>query len=126
VIDRRIARPGYIESDPVISAPASFWAESARLNQHSPPSIGFFSFALRFSLQSAAVFVRNILTDPAITVREQSASSFLSGLSLYESRPDKAYSLTDCISMQAMRQTAIPDILTADDHFVQEGFVKLL
>ena len=66
------------------------------------------------------------MTDPAITVREQSASSFLSGLSLYESRPDKAYSLTDCISMQAMRQTAIPDILTADDHFAQEGFAKLL
>jgi predicted nucleic acid-binding protein len=62
----------------------------------------------------------------AITVREQSAPSFLSGLSLYESRPDKAYSLADCISMQAMRQAAITDILTADDHFAQEGFAKLL
>lgn len=80
----------------------------------------------RFMRQSAAVFVRNILADPAITVREQSASSFLSGLALYESRPDKAYSLTDCISMQAMRQAAITDILTADDHFAQEGFAKLL
>jgi uncharacterized protein len=79
-----------------------------------------------FMRQSAAVFVRNILADPAITVREQSDPSFLSGLSLYEARPDKAYSLTDCISMQAMRQAAITDILTADDHFTQEGFIKLL
>jgi predicted nucleic acid-binding protein len=35
-------------------------------------------------------------------------------------------SLSDCISMQAMRQAAITDILTADDHYTQEGFIKLL
>jgi predicted nucleic acid-binding protein len=55
----------------------------------------------RFMRQSAAVFVRNVLANPTITVREQSDPSFLSGLSLYESRPDKAYSLTDCISCVA-------------------------
>ena len=40
-IDRRIARRGGIESAPVISAPASSWAESTDLNQHSPPRVGF-------------------------------------------------------------------------------------
>ena len=45
-IDRRIARRGGIESAPVISAPASSWAESTDLNQHSPPRVGFCPFAI--------------------------------------------------------------------------------
>jgi uncharacterized protein len=80
----------------------------------------------RFMRQSAAAFIRNILADPAITVREQSELSFLSGLSLYEARPDKAYSLPDCVSMQTMRQEGIAEILTHDVHFKQEGFTILL
>ena len=48
--------------------------------------------------QTVAAFIRQILTDPAITVHPQSSQSFLSGLVLYEARPDKEYSLTDCIS----------------------------
>jgi uncharacterized protein len=80
----------------------------------------------RFMRQSAAAFIRNILADRAITVREQSAPSFLSGPSLYEARLDKAYSLADCVSMQTIRQDGLPEILTHDDHFTQEGFVALL
>jgi uncharacterized protein len=80
----------------------------------------------RFMRQSAAVFIRNILADPGIDVREQSGPSFLSGLALYEARPDKAYSLTDCISMEAMRQEGITEVLTHDNHFTQEAFTVLL
>ncbi len=80
----------------------------------------------RFMRHSAAAFVRNILADPAITVREQSGQSFHAGFALYEARPDKGYSLTDCISMETMRQDGITDILTHDDHFTQEGFTVLL
>jgi predicted nucleic acid-binding protein len=76
--------------------------------------------------QIVSAFVRNILRDPAITVHPQSAQSFLAGLSLYEARPDKDYSLPDCISILAMRQEAITDVLTDDNHFTQEGFTKLL
>jgi hypothetical protein len=47
-------------------------------------------------------------------------------LTLYKARPDKGYSLTDCISMHAMRERGISDILTHDDHFRQEGFTVLL
>jgi predicted nucleic acid-binding protein len=39
---------------------------------------------------------------------------------------DKAYSLTDCISMNAMRERGLTDILTNDHHFTQEGFHILL
>ena len=76
--------------------------------------------------QTVAAFIRQILTDPAITVHPQSSQSFLSGLALYEARPDKEYSLTDCISMLVLRQEAITEVLTNDDHFKQEGFTILL
>ena len=59
-------------------------------------------------------------------VRPQTHQSFLDGFALYKARPDKGYSLTDCISMQAMKQDGITEILTNDRHFDQEGFTRLL
>jgi predicted nucleic acid-binding protein len=74
----------------------------------------------------ACRLVRETLKDPAIEVVSQSHESFLAGLALYERRPDKQYSLVDCISMNVMRQKDIQEILTNDQHFSQEGFVRLL
>ena len=59
-------------------------------------------------------------------VRPQTHQSFLDGFALYKARPDKEYSLTDCISMEAMRAGGITEILTHDNHFTQEGFAILL
>jgi uncharacterized protein len=56
----------------------------------------------------------------------QSHISYSSGLTLYRKRPDKEYSLTDCISMETMRTEGLTDVLTSDHHFEQEGFVALL
>jgi predicted nucleic acid-binding protein len=36
------------------------------------------------------------------------------------------YSLTDCISMNAMRAEALTEVLTNDHHFEQEGFTVLM
>ena len=74
----------------------------------------------------ACRLVHEILTDPAVEVVAQSHESFLAGLELYERRPSKDYSLTDCISMNVMRRKGIREILTNDRHFSQEGFVRLL
>ncbi len=74
----------------------------------------------------ACRLVREILNDPGIEVVVQSHESFLAGLALYERRPDKQYSLVDCISMNVMGQGKIQEILTHDRHFAQEGFVRLL
>src|SRR5487761_2570773 len=54
-----------------------------------------------------------------------SRESFLAGLRMYHSRPDKGYSLTDCISMATMRREGLTDVLTNDRHFEQEGFRAL-
>jgi predicted nucleic acid-binding protein len=69
--------------------------------------------------------VREILSDPAALIIPQSHESFLSGFDLYAARPDKGYSLTDCISMQTMRREGLTRALTNDRHFEQEGFRAL-
>jgi uncharacterized protein len=74
----------------------------------------------------AAQLVRRVLDDPNVQVVAQSRTTLLAGLELYESRRDKAYSPTDCISMQTMRRQAVMEVLTHDKHFAQEGFTILL
>ena len=48
------------------------------------------------------------------------------GLTLYRDRPDKEWSLTDCISFVVMQQEHIIQAFTSDHHFEQAGFSKLL
>ena len=75
--------------------------------------------------QAAVKVVRKIIANPNNEVIPQTHTSFLKGLQLYETRKDKQYSLTDCISMQTMREREIQEILTFDSHFQQEGFKVL-
>lgn len=83
-------------------------------------------FAADTWLRSRAVqTVREIFSDPAVQIVHQSHASFLSGFELYASRPDKACSLADCISMQTMRNAGLTAVPTNDRHFEQEGFHAL-
>ena len=86
--------------------------------------LAYFSGDLEARIGAAEV-IRDILEDATVRVVEQSRESFLKGLELYEARPDKGFSLTDCISMNTMRAEGITDILTNDVHFTQEGFHAL-
>lgn len=45
---------------------------------------------------------------------------------LFRERPDKEWSLVDCISFVVMNQWGISDALTTDVHFEQAGFKALL
>ena len=47
------------------------------------------------------------------------------GDKLYRARPDKAWSLTDCISFVVMTERKITEALTADHHFRQAGFIPV-
>jgi uncharacterized protein len=85
----------------------------------------FSAFGKTFRIQCAPT-VRNYLSNPTVHVIPQTRQSFLAGLAIYEARADKCYSLTDCISMAAMRDQGITDVLTHDKHFAQEGFTILL
>jgi len=75
--------------------------------------------------KQAAVMVRVILENPNVMVVPQTRDSFLKGLTLYENRSDKEYSLIDCISMNVMRAESLVEVLTHDHHFEQEGFTVL-
>jgi predicted nucleic acid-binding protein len=48
------------------------------------------------------------------------------GVELYRDRPDKYWSLTDCISFVVMTELGVTDALTGDRHFKQAGFSLLL
>ncbi len=76
--------------------------------------------------RQAVKMVRKIQANPNVRVIPQSRDSFLRGLELYEQRLDKDYSLTDCISMNAMRAESVSQVLTCDRHFAQEGFEVLI
>jgi predicted nucleic acid-binding protein len=73
-----------------------------------------------------SLFIRDVLTDPNFEVIGITTEQFLDGLDLYDSRDDKGYSLTDCISMNVCREHDITKVLTHDRHFEQEGFEILL
>jgi hypothetical protein len=48
------------------------------------------------------------------------------GWRLYEERPDKEWGVVDCISFVLMEELGLTEALTADHHFEQAGFLKLL
>ena len=67
-----------------------------------------------------------LTTDPKVVILECNQHYFDRGITLYKSRPDKEWSLTDCISFIAMKEMRINDALTGDHHFEQAGFHALL
>jgi uncharacterized protein len=69
--------------------------------------------------------VRDVLGASSVKVVVHTHDLFLEALDLYGARPDKGYSLTDCISMATMRREGLTEVLTNDRHFEQEGFRAL-
>jgi predicted nucleic acid-binding protein len=73
--------------------------------------------------EAVALIVRYIMDDSNAGVFP---SNLNEGLTLFEARLDKGYSMTDCISMTIMRSLDVTEVLTHDHHFAQEGFITLL
>lgn len=73
-----------------------------------------------------AQFVKNLETQPITTIQSASTELFHQGMELYGQRPDKDWSLVDCISFIVMDEQGIQDALTSDRHFTQAGFNILM
>jgi len=73
----------------------------------------------------AAALIHDLRNDLGVDVVPQTRADFDAALALYEARPDKAYSLTDCRSMVALRALGLGEVLTNDRHFTQGGFTIL-
>jgi predicted nucleic acid-binding protein len=74
----------------------------------------------------AAAFCAGLAEDPGVRVVPLDSHTFGRGLELYSRRPDKEWSLTDCISFVVMGDRGITEAMTGDHHFEQAGFVALL
>ncbi|HVX83404.1 MAG TPA: PIN domain-containing protein [Phycisphaerae bacterium] len=73
-----------------------------------------------------ADFARLLQTNSSIDMVWSTRALLSAGLALYSSRPDKDWSLTDCISFTVIKQKRISQALTHDHHFTQAGFRTLL
>jgi uncharacterized protein len=71
-------------------------------------------------------FVTELLQESDVVVVPASRELLEKGLALYRQRPDKEWSLTDCISFVVMGERQLRDALTGDRHFEQAGFKPLL
>jgi uncharacterized protein len=75
---------------------------------------------------AAHSLLRAIHSNPQIEVMAINEAMFSVGVALHADRPDKSWSLTDCISFHAMGQNGLTDSLSHDRHFEQAGFHALL
>ena len=82
--------------------------------------------ATTFGRKAFRGVVNDIEADRANLIVSANAELFEKGIELYDSRTDKLWSLTDCISFVVMSEEGINEALTGDHHFEQAGFVALL
>lgn len=71
--------------------------------------------------KTAADYIRTVLLRYEVVAGDRRL--FLAALDLYAARPDKEYSLVDCMSMVVMEAQRIQHVLTNDHHFTQAGFI---
>jgi predicted nucleic acid-binding protein len=70
--------------------------------------------------------VADVKQDANTTIVAPTSELFDAGCTLYSQRPDKDWSLTDCVSFVVMERHGVAQALSADHHFEQAGFVVLL
>jgi len=65
-----------------------------------------------------------LLASPSVELVHVGEDLFRKAFDLLGRRPDKRYSLTDCVSFVVMRERGISAALAFDRHFDQEGFAR--
>lgn len=71
-------------------------------------------------------FAELVQRDERAHIVPASSELLKAGLALFGKRPDKSWSLTDCISFAVMEARGLTDALSSDHHFEQAGFRLLL
>lgn len=72
------------------------------------------------------VLYRALLRHPRVRIVPADTRLFQRGVDFFETRPDKEWSLTDCLSFVVMTDEGLTEVLTGDRHFEQAGFVAML
>ncbi len=73
-----------------------------------------------------AALLDGLKGNPRMTIVPASQELFDRGVAFFRQRPDKEWTLTDCVSFVVMADEGLTDALTGDHHFVQAGFRALL
>lgn len=76
--------------------------------------------------RGAVRFIRQCYCTPNIKVVSVDTNLLAQALDLYQSRPDKSWGLTGCISFVVMKENNLTEAVTTDRHFVQAGFRALM
>src|SRR5258707_5356 len=84
------------------------------------------AFADRARRDQVISLIGKLREDPKLRVVPPTQELFERGWPLYSDRPDKDWSLTDCISFVVMQDEGLTEALTGDHHFEQAGFKPLL
>ena len=84
------------------------------------------AFAHPSTRMIAAEFLDALAADVSVTILELTEALYHRGLALYRDRPDKSWSLSDCVSFVVMDDRGLSEALTGDHHFAQAGFIPLL
>jgi predicted nucleic acid-binding protein len=79
-----------------------------------------------FPRPSVLAYLQAVADDPSVEVVWVDATLHREAIALLVARRDKTDSLCDAVSFVLMRRYGIPDALTTDKHFEQEGFRRLL
>lgn len=130
-------------------ADTSFWIGlSSKRDQHHHRAVAWHQFVIRTRstiVTTEAVFLEwlNALSD--VSTRRIAAESYLrlradarievvplqaelmdSAIQLYRGRPDKNWSLTDCLSFSIMERRGLAEALTTDHDFEQAGLKAMM
>jgi predicted nucleic acid-binding protein len=70
--------------------------------------------------------IENFLSDETIRVVELHPDLFYRAFDLFRERKDKSWGLIDCISFVVMKEHAVEEALTNDQHFEQAGYKALM
>jgi uncharacterized protein len=71
-------------------------------------------------------FVEGLRSNERVRVLSDDPTLLSEAWRLFGQRPDKSWSLTDCLSFVLMARDRITRAFTSDHHFEQAGFVRLL
>jgi uncharacterized protein len=82
-------------------------------------------FTSRGHHAKAVEIVKRLLASPSVLVVHVDEELFRAAFEYLERRPDKRFSLTDCVSFVLMDRRGIRQALAFDAHFEQAGFSRL-
>ena len=111
--------PKAIELFPRVRNASEIWITEAILTE-----VGNACSAI--NRKGAVQFIQQCYQTDNIRVVSIDTQLFTQATHLYQSRSDKNWGLTDCISFIVMTQNNLQDAVTTDRHFIQAGFRALM